>query len=555
MRVQTIEFRAGKAQGTSPLKLLPGTITVFIGPNNGGKSKGLRELSHLIAPSGHLDPVVLSSCSLSPLQEDEFQRKFNRLLQPKTPGEGADPNTQPIVRRGKRTVVNVSYLRQGAFGNGDVNARQYAAENFLKHFVMNLSGAGRLELANPAPAQALGTSHPSTIGALFQNDAVRAQLSTVTHEAFNQYLVIDPTGMTQLAYRLSDHQPAAGVERSLTNEAVNFFNQAMPLVEASDGTKAFVGVMGEILSGDSDVILIDEPEAFLHPSLAYLLGDRIARHLAADKQLFAATHSSHFLMGCLMSGSDVNVVRLTHRNGASTARILPADRLKTLMTDPLFRSVGVVSALFFESAVVVEGDSDRAFYDEINSRLQRSTVGGLSHSIFLNAHNKQTVVNIVVPLREIGIPAAFILDLDWVKEDGQVWDRYFSALGAPAGLKEGLLATRRRVRLALEAADPNYKRHGGIGILQGEERATAEAFFGQLEQYGLFTVTSGELESWLPTLVADRSKNKWLPSVFAALGSDPAANDYVQPGNDDVWAFMGRIRAWVTNPLRLGMGF
>ncbi|RYF38084.1 MAG: ATP-binding protein, partial [Cytophagaceae bacterium] len=360
--------------------------------------------------------------------------------------------------------------------SSDLSARQYAGENFLKYFFINLSGTGRLGLAKASAAEPVGSIPTSTIAALLSNDEARAVLSDLVLKAFGQYLVIDPTQMTQLRYMLSKSAPCGNIERHLTDEAVAFFAMAEPLEEASDGTKAFVGIAAEIIAGDPDVIVVDEPEAFLHPSLAFLLGRYVAGHIQNDKQLYVATHSSAFLLGSVLSGASVDVVRLTYRSGNATARHLSAERLKQLMIDPLFRSAGAVSALFYESAVITEGDSDRAFYDEINNRLQSHGDRGLGHNTFLNAHNKQTAVNLVVPLRQVGIPAAMILDLDWLKEDGQVWERYFSALGAPAGLRDGFAATRRYIRNKLFEQNPNYKTQGGVAVLSSSDQMVANDF-------------------------------------------------------------------------------
>jgi predicted ATPase len=50
---------------------------------------------------------------------------------------------------------------------------------------------------------------------------------------------------------------------------------------ASDGVQAFVGIVCAVLWGDYRAILIDEPEAFLHPPLARKLGRQLTTNLAA----------------------------------------------------------------------------------------------------------------------------------------------------------------------------------------------------------------------------------------------------------------------------------
>src|SRR5260370_23066181 len=83
------------------------------------------------------------------------------------------------------------------------------------------------------------------------------------------------------------------------------------------------------------------------------------------------------------------------------------------MRNPLLRSTGVLGGLFYESVIVTESDADRAFYQEINERLLRfQPERGLNNALFLNAQNKQTVPTILAPLRQLGIPAAGIVDVD-----------------------------------------------------------------------------------------------------------------------------------------------
>lgn len=41
--------------------------------------------------------------------------------------------------------------------------------------------------------------------------------------------------------------------------------------------------------------------------------------------------------------------------------------------------------------------------------------------------------------------------------------------------------------------------------------------------------------------------------MLTKLGSNPSRSDYIHPGRGDVWAFIDKVGAWTTNPLRLGM--
>ncbi|WP_210249478.1 TOPRIM nucleotidyl transferase/hydrolase domain-containing protein, partial [Methylobacterium sp. WL7] len=201
----------------------------------------------------------------------------------------------------------------------------------------------------------------------------------------------------------------------------------------------------------------------------------------------------------------------------------------------------------------VEGDSDKAFYEEINNRLEKFGGNHIRHSIFLNAHGKHTAAEIAKPLRKIGIPTALILDIDWVKEDGTVAKKYLDACGLPSGLHQGKIADRKQVRDYLIDANVNYKRNGGVGILGGGKLDAATEFFDTIDRYGLFTVRVGEVEAWLSRPDVSKNKSTWLFEMFASLGSDPDDEAYERPYDGDVWKFVGRVADWLKDPDHRGM--
>lgn len=102
----------------------------------------------------------------------------------------------------------------------------------------------------------------------------------------------------------------------------------------------------------------------------------------------ASTHSSDFLMGCLQATGDVRIVRMEYSNAKSRGQVVDADQLKAFFQRPLMRSANVVSALFYDGAVVTESDNDRAFYSEIYHRLTEEDPQ-LPSLLFVNAQNSR----------------------------------------------------------------------------------------------------------------------------------------------------------------------
>jgi hypothetical protein len=391
---------------------------------------------------------------------------------------------------------------------------------------------------------------------LFSDNGKRATVRKIVHEAFGSYFVIDPTNLSQLRIRLSDRPPASELEeRGIHQDAVNFHAAATLIDRASDGVKAFTGIIMELYAGDPKILLVDEPEAFLHPALASKLGYEISRAAAeSDKRIFVSTHSPTFVMGCIQSGVPVNIIRLTYRSGVATARLLPSQEILEMMRNPLLRSTNLLSGLFYEFVIVTESDADRAFYQEINERLIRfKPEWGIPNCLFINAQNKQTIHTILRPLRKLGIPAAGIVDVDVLKEGGTVWTNQLDGINIPQITRGALATTRGAIKAAMDRSGMEMKRNGGVSILQGQEKEACKNLFDQLAQYGLFVVEGGELESWLKSLQASGHGPPWLVDIFEKMGEDPESTNYVKPTNGDVWKFLSNIKGWLVDPFRLGI--
>jgi hypothetical protein len=356
--------------------------------------------------------------------------------------------------------------------------------------------------------------------------------------------------------RLSTRPPQSNhEERGIHDESVRFHASAIPIDQSSDGVKAFTGMITEIIAGDPQILLIDEPEAFLHPALSYTLGKEIAlASSGSEKRLFVSTHSPNFVMGCIQSGAPVNIVRLTYRNNVATARLLPSADILRLMRNPLLRSTGVMSGLFYEFVVVTESDADRAFYQEINERLLRfKPEWGIPNCLFLNAQNKQTVRTIIRPLRQLGIPAVGIVDIDVVKEGGSVWSDFLSSGFIPVLEQQSLASLRGSIKQKFDATGSDMKRNGGIDLLSPSDSEAAGNLFDRLGQYGLFVVRRGELESWLPQLQGSGHGPAWLVDVFEKMGEEPESTTYLRPETGDVWKFIASIKTWLTDANRRGI--
>lgn len=552
--IESFELKFGATAGGNSTAVPCTPVTIFVGPNNSGKTKILEEMRRVCSgQSSGAERLILKEITLCQLSEDEgrrcveFLKSTERLMQ---------VGDKLRISDGSMTTTITPALLKKVFSTPqEPRHRASFCQFYLKAKTLFLDGRSRLKLVEP---QAAGNFQKptTTLSRLFTNDDRRERLRRIVLDAFGTHLVIDPTEMGKLKVRLSSRAPvSASEERGIDAAAVSFHGAAQLIESASDGIKAFTGSLIALLAEDPEIVLIDEPEAFLHPPLATKLGKELS--LAAQegrRRLFASTHSANFVMGCIQAGAPATIIRLTFKAGVGTARVLPSEDIVRLMRNPLLRSTGTLQGLFFESVVVTESDADRAFYQEVNERLLRSgSPKAIRDCLFINAQNKQTVAAIVRPLRDLGIPVAAVVDIDILCEGGTVWQN-FLACGFIPELQRGQLGQyRAAIHAKYQQLNLNAKREGGIDALSGDDRNAAQNLLDELGRHGLFVVPHGELESWLPKLQATGHGPGWLIDIFQRMGEDPSAPDFVRPEEGDVWDFVGNMNSWLSNENRKGI--
>jgi ABC-type lipoprotein export system ATPase subunit len=518
----------------------------------------LHEIADFCANARKINRKILERITFAPVNRQTAEEDFQRIKRNARHDEQVPEGYSPVrVGQQDRLLSADDYIRCRLEPNEN---SEYFTHCHLAPLTLRLDGPTRIDLIDSKKQGDL-KNPKSSLATLYTNNAERARWRTIVHEAFGLYPGIDALEQGHLSVKFGDTPPPN--ERTHENDIIEWMRVARDTAAVSDGVKAFSGILLEVYAGDPKVILIDEPEAFLHPSLARTLGRELATATSNQgKFVFVATHSAEFVMGAIQSGAIVNIVRLTYGSNVATARLLPSDELVKLMSDPMLRSVGVLAGLFYEHVCVTEGDSDRAFYQEVNERLLAARDDrAIPHALFLNADNHQTIPAILAPLRKLGIPAAGIADIDVVKLGGSQWTRQLGACGFPDGQYASVQQHRKSVLDKLIAAAPPgtpkpedyFKIKGGIDLLAGADRESADNLFNQLDQYGLFVVRRGEVEAWLRQLNVPAKTHGWRAAIFTAMGNDPSGILYVRPGKADVWDFIGSIAKWLTDPARRGI--
>lgn len=555
--IKNITLQFGMNGKTDKLSFSPGPITVFVGPNNSGKSLILREIENYCQMAKTKSQLILDDIVFDLPDDSGITEQIKTLEIKPEPNEnipaGHTKYGKLTTTQGwKQFTLDISSLLHWKRSNPQAFNTRY-----ISLFTARLGGKERFNLIQSRSNEDIKMQPTSTLSALFQDNKKREQVRDIIYEAFRKYFVIDPTDMKNLVIRLSDTAPpSTEIEKGWDTPSGEFHSKAKSIDEFSDGVQAFVGLVLSVSVGTETIMLVDEPDAFLHPSLATVFGKRISTIMSQrNGNLLVSTHSSNFLMGCIQSGKPLNIIRLTYdENHYPTARMLSADRVSQLFKNPLLRSTGTLQALFYNAVVVTEGDTDRAFYNEINERMLSYTANGIENCLFANAQNKQTICDIIKPLREMGIPAAAIVDIDVFKEGGKTFTKLLNGAFIPDGLHQSFSNLRASIFALFSASGKDMKTEGGIDLLTGDNKETCNKFVLDFAEYGIFIVPNGEVESWLEYLGQKSGHgSSWLIPIFEKMGSDQLDANYVKPIEGDVWDFISRIKKWVNDNKRKGI--
>jgi len=255
--------------------------------------------------------------------------------------------------------------------------------------------------------------------------------------------------------------------------------------------RSFVTVLLNALAAvGQNIILLDEPEAFLHPPQARLLGEVLARERRPDTQLIIATHSQDFLQGLLNVASvDLRIIRIQRDNSKNRTKELNRENTKAISNDPLMRYTSVLSGIFHKRVFVCEADSDCMFY---NALLDLPDVHGSQYPdvLFTQAAGKHRMEKLTRTLRSLGVDVDVIADID-VLNDLDVLKKLVDALGGDWGV---IGAQARPLKAAIEQkrlwADSEHVKENIQELLKNAPKA--DAFPKQLREEieGLLRKTS-----------------------------------------------------------------
>lgn len=423
------------SDGTT-IQLDPNDVVVFVGPNNAGKSAALRELEQQLDQRSRGTVIVSSTVRKSGTAEElrQYLKSHSRM-------QGDANNFQYQALR---------------FNMPDSHLESYWQNNldqFRPLFCARIGTETRITDANPQGAIAFldqAPQHP--IHVLYSDDRVEKRISRYFRRAFGEDLVVFHGGGGAWPLLVGQRPTLANGEDRISATYVHRLrNSTIPLQNQGDGMRSFASVILHMLTPDTpSILLLDEPEAFLHPPQARLLGEFIAQEKPKHSQLFIATHSSDVLQGLLnVSSENLRVLRIQRDGNVNRVKELDKARAKAIGSDPLMKFSSVLSGVFHQRVIVCESDADCLFY---SSLLDLPEVHGeqLPDVLFVQAAGKHRMAALAEALRSLDVTVDVVADFDLLNDDS-VLKRLVLALG---GEWTSVVAESSPLKKAIEQHKP-----------------------------------------------------------------------------------------------------
>ncbi|THD69625.1 hypothetical protein E7Z59_04670 [Robertkochia marina] len=535
-----------------------GKISVLVGANNVGKSQTLRDIQ------GRMQEGLASKFVL--LEHINFEKpdSFDDLLSALKVSDSPRHIGNKII-----VGINKNLTEQDSFElNYDHSKNRFEQEenldwilgNIAKFKVSHLDSSTRLNLIKTTHSFNPDSEDPTNIlQNLFLNKKNEELLRLAFNEAFSMQIMLDYSGLKDFCLRVAKEFPEIPEDPRKAYLITKDFNK---IDNQGDGFRSFVGIVLSLLFSKDRIVLLDEPEAFLHPAQARYLGKWIADN--SDKlsgQLIVSTHNSNFLSGLLQSDKLVDIYRLNRVDDVTTFQLIPPDATENLSKSPMLSSQRVLEAIFHKAVIVCEADADRIVYQ---------TVSALHHNnqeiLFVYSHNKQTLKDVASLLIATKIPVGVISDIDILNDETDFKNLYEAVTKSVT--PPDLLASRKEIAESVdnsseEKALENLKENiaefyqqlndnehsfgGARGALNRIRKATSkwslpkkngvEGFseeikpkvnqiIEELNEKNIFILPVGELEGWME--LGTSRKNKWIVLALNEIFDKKTSKELVE---------------------------
>lgn len=549
-----------------------GKFTLLVGPNNVGKSQTLKDIHNKLIKGHEADTTLISSIEVDkPATFEDLYKDLDVRKDDMNVGHHIIDGVTSTDDRNSMLRLMLDNQKQEFIRIGDLDFTYLGLSKFR---VFYMDSESRLKIASKTQNYIPSENSPTNLlqalyGSLGEYDE---KLKDAFKSTFGMDIKLDYSSGLELRLAVSKE-----FENIPEDPRAAFpIMKKYPSIELQgDGFRSFVAVILSLLLSKDKVVLLDEPEAFLHPEQSRRLGKWISDH-ATDFpcQILVATHNSNFLAGLLSGSQPADIYRLNRSNDVTKFHRITSEATQALSKSPILSSQRVLEGIFSKGVVVCESDTDRIIYNAVSIHEHKN-----QEILFIHAHNKQTIKDVVKLLKYASIPTAAVIDIDILNSESDLsnamtaFDASFdqtnilrlrSELGtyvesvSEAEILKDLTASVAELleqlgkeehslsgakgalnRIRSESTKWANIKKNGLEALSTPHREKAEEIIHSCKELGLFIVPVGELEGWMSLGVR---KNRWaLPALEKINNNECPSNltDFVGSLNDAIYVTNG----------------
>lgn len=513
-----------------------GDFTVLVGPNNTGKSQTLLDIHAIMQSNKRMENVrttIVDKIEYQPQSFDEFRVELTMGEHPNSADRkriyGISPDLQELSNQDLQ-----DHQIESLEDSDDIT--EHNRFRYLTKFkVALLDASSRLNIAESSPTYDVSDGYPQDIlQKLYTAPDARQRLRDAFRDTFGKDILLDYSSLQRFILRIADD--FGENEKNLLEPPGDHSNYKR-IDNQGAGFKSFAGVVLSLLLTEYRVVLLDEPEAFLHPAQARQFGSWMANHASEiPGQLIIATHNSHFLTGILSASEGIAIHRLNRAKDHTKYNTLPRGATTELASDPLLSNQRVIEGVFHRGVVVCEADGDAIIY-----RFASEEELDVRDFLFTHAQNRQTINRVTAVLTEAAIPRVAVADIDILREPRE-FGELLQSLDDSDNKFQDIVNKCNQFNQSLRDSDVDWdelKANGKEEVPEHSEEDFQE-LYDVGRNYGLFIVDVGELEGWL-----DLGRSKGPEWVIEAL-------DEIDNGNcgEDLRRFVDEIRKYLDRQYR-----
>lgn len=516
-----------------------GDINIILGANNSGKSTFIHDLQMSLGTleirpenkwvdglsirisdtKNTLEKEFPSLSSFTDFQD--FTNEFNKLGLAAIYG---GLNLQPQVMTDLDARENLEHcllIRKDAKKNA-----LYYYFNFFVNLMTQTENCDQ-RLTGPFDATINQITDPpkNIIHFLYRKREVFNEISKEINITFGDKIVFDNLAQGTKDLRLKPKRNLKPEDSKTPETLSKYWTENSPLVAfLGDGIKAYLKILYALYLPPKNLILIDEPETFLHPPQRRNLGRFIADNSTETKQIFIATHDSEFLRG-ILGGKERNVKIFHLKNGPQghSCDVIDSHDIRGGASRNI--SEPMLNAFFHKITVVCEAEDDRMVYQYALEKLSKSAA---IESNFIGCNGKAETLTHIAYLRSINLKCCCILDID------TLYSNEIITKATSLGISNKEIALFRVFQNTLKAylgSLPKGREEfqkKGIKLLAKNIalKSETEKIISLLENFGIFVLSAGTLESLTKVPKTDSKKVQTMinyieatkePKIFSLL--------------------------------------